>query len=380
MKGIHMRVLVLGAGFGGMEVATSLSEALGDQVSVTLIDKSAHFIFGFSKLDVMFGLQAPEAIRLPYTAFSKPGVEFRQETIRSIDPVRKSATADQGTYEADVLVVALGADLNPAATPGLVDHGFEYYSEVGAERARNAIANFKGGNVVVGVVSPQYKCPPAPSETALMMHDWLIERGLREQSTVTLVTPFPSPLPVSPEVGATILTELQDRGIGFVPGAKISGVDDGALHLADGQALPCDLLLAVPLHVAPPVVVEAGMTENGWIPTDAYTLQSRFPGVYAFGDVASVGVPRAGIFSEGQAKIVARQIIDDVRSESNAERYQGIGQCYIEFGHGKIGKVDVNFLGGPSTTAKIHLPSAELRSEKNHFGSSRRARWFGMTE
>jgi len=375
-----MRVLVLGAGFGGMELATSLSEALGDQVSVTLIDRSDHFIFGFSKLDVMFGRMTPEAIRLPYRAFTKPGVEFRQETIVSIDPARKRAVTDRGEYEGDVLVVALGADLDPDATPGLTTHGYEYYSEAGAERARGAIAEFNGGHVIVGVVSPQYKCPPAPSETALLMHDFLLERGLRDRSTITLVTPFPSPLPVSPEVGATILSELTERGIGFIPGARITGIDQSSLSLADGRALPVDLVLGVPLHVAPPVVVEAGLTENGWIPTDKYTLQTRFPGVYAFGDVASVGVPRAGIFSEGQAKIVAAQIIAEFRSGTSSEQYQGAGQCYIEFGRGTVGKVDVNFLGGPSTTAEIHLPSEALTLEKQYFGSSRRARWFGITE
>ena len=49
------RALILGAGFGGLELATTLSEALGDEADVTLIDKSDAFVFGYSKLDVMFG-------------------------------------------------------------------------------------------------------------------------------------------------------------------------------------------------------------------------------------------------------------------------------------------------------------------------------------
>ena len=376
-----MRVLILGAGFGGMEVATILSETLGDQVSVTMIDKSDHFIFGYSKLDVMFGKETPEAIRIPYSGFRKPGVDLRQETITSIDPVRKSVVTDRGIYEADVLVVALGADLNPAFTPGLVEHGFEFFSEEGAERTREAIAKFTGGHVIVGVMSPQYKCPPAPSEAAFLIHDSLVERGLREQSTITLVTPFPSPLPVTPEVGATLLAALTDRGIDFIPGAKITGMDATSMTLADGRTLPADLVLAIPKHVAPPVVIESGLTaEDGWIATDKYTLQSQFPGVYAFGDVASVGVPRAGIFSEGQGKIVAAQIIAEFRDGSNSDKYNGVGQCYVEFGRGTVGKVEVDFLSGPSTTAEIYPPSILTAQEKKHFGSSRRARWFGLTE
>jgi sulfide:quinone oxidoreductase len=375
-----MRVLILGAGFGGLELATSLSETLGDQVAVTLIDRSDHFIFGYSKFDVMFGKQASAAVRVPYSAIAKPGVEFRQETIRSIDPERKRAVTDNGTYEADVLVVALGADLDPAATPGLVESGHEFYTVEGAERLRDVLPAFKGGSVVVAVTTPHFKCPPAPSEAAMLMHDYLVERGLRDVSRITLVTPHGSPLPVSPEVGGAILAELTDRGIDFVGGGAITGIDQGgrAVRLADGRVIESDLILAVPLHVAPPVVVEAGLTENGWIPVDKYTLKTRFPDVYALGDVASVGVPRAGVFSERQGKVVADQLIARHRSGGDTDAYDGSGTCYIEFGRDTVGRVDVNFLSGPAITAALQPPSLALRTEKTAFGASRRARWFGL--
>lgn len=375
-----MRVLVLGAGFGGLELATCLADALGDRVAVTLIDKNDGFVFGYSKLDVMFGKVEPAAVRLPYASIAKPGVAFRQETILAIDPERKRAVTDRGEHEGDVLVVALGADYDPAATPGLVEHGHEFYSVAGAERVRTRLTAFGGGSVVVAVTTPHYKCPPAPSETAFLMHDYLRERGLRAASRITLVTPFGSPLPVSPAVGAAILAELTERGIDFVGGGQIGAVEDAGrtVRLADGRALAADLVLAVPLHVAPPVVVEAGLTEGGWIPVDKYTLKTRFPDVYAFGDVASVGVPRAGVFSEGQAKVVAEQLIARQRSQSDSARYEGAGVCYLEFGDDRVGRVDVNFLGGPSTTAALQMPSRALRAEKTHFGASRRARWFGL--
>jgi sulfide:quinone oxidoreductase len=375
-----VRVLILGAGFGGLELATCLSDALGDRVAVTLIDQNDCFVFGYSKLDVVFGKEEPAAVRLPYRAIAKPGVEFRQETILSIDPERKRAVTDHGTYEGDVLVVALGADLDPSATPGLVERGHEFYSVGGAERLRDLLPAFDGGSVVVAVTTPHFKCPPAPSETAFLMHDYLVERGLRDTSRITLVMAWGSPLPVSPEVGGAILAELTDRGIEFVGGAQITGIDPGgrAVRLADGTAIASDLILAVPLHVAPPVVVQAGLTEDGWIPVDKYTLRTRLPDVYAFGDVASVGVPRAGVFSEGQGKVVAEQLIAQHRSQTDSARYEGAGVCYLEFGRGTVGRVDVNFLGGPATSAALQMPSPELRAEKTAFGASRRARWFGL--
>jgi sulfide:quinone oxidoreductase len=233
--------------------------------------------------------------------------------------------------------------------------------------------------VVVAVCTPHFKCPPAPSETVMLMHDYLSDRGLREQSTITLLMAFPTPLPVSAEVGATIRAELTDRGIEFIGSAKVTGITASAIQLEDGREIPSDLTLAVPVHVAPKAVLESGMCENGWIPVDKFTLKTRFPDVYAYGDVASVGVPRAGIFAEGQGRVVAQQLIARVNSQSDAARYEGVGICYLEVGRGMVGRVDVNFLGGPSTTAEIHLPSPALRAEKTHFGASRRARWFGLS-
>src|SRR4051812_15980217 len=182
-----MRVLILGAGFGGLELSTELSERFGDAADVVLIDRAESFVFGFSKLDVMFGRTTADQVRHSYTDVVKPGVRFVRATITGIDPDAKIVTTDAGTFEADVLVVALGAELDPAATPGLVEGGHEFYTNAGAFAVRDVLASFSGGRVVVGVTSTPFKCPPAPSETALLVDEFLTERGLRETSDITLV-------------------------------------------------------------------------------------------------------------------------------------------------------------------------------------------------
>ena len=375
-----MHVVILGAGFGGLELATSLSETLGDAIALTLIDKSDHFVFGYSKFDILFGGEAPEAVRLPYSALTKAGLTFRQETIRAIDPDQKRVVTDRTTYEADILVVALGADYDLDHTPGLRAFGNEFYTVAGAARARSAITTFQGGTAVIAVVTPHYKCPPAPSEAAFLLHDNLISRGLREKTNLMVISPFPTPLPVTPELGATFQAAYDERAITFKGNTKIAAITDAgkAIVTESGETIATDLILSVPLHVAPQVVLDSGMTENGWIPTDKYTLQSRYPDVYALGDVASVGVPRAGIFSEGQAKIVASQIIARVRKQDPSARYQGNGMCYVEFGDHTVGKVDVDFLSGPQQQATFYAATRDLRKEKSAFGSDRRARWFGL--
>ena len=127
---MKIKILVLGAGFGGLELCTLLSESFGESIDVTLIDKNDHFAFGFSKLDVMFGQAEAQAVRLPYANFAKSGVQLLQQTITKIDPVAKRVTTDAGIYTADYLVVTLGADYDWDATPGLAEVN-EFYSMAG---------------------------------------------------------------------------------------------------------------------------------------------------------------------------------------------------------------------------------------------------------
>jgi sulfide:quinone oxidoreductase len=140
----------------------------------------------------------------------------------------------------------------------------------------------------------------------------------------------------------------------------------------------CDLFLGIPKHRVPDVVAASGMTEDGWIPVDRKTLKTRFPGVYAIGDVTSVGTPKAGVFSEGAARIVAAALIAELQGGQPPAAYAGAGSCYIEFGADRVARVDVDFLSGPAPTGSFVEPSVVLVAEKQHFGSSRRARWFGL--
>jgi sulfide:quinone oxidoreductase len=142
--------------------------------------------------------------------------------------------------------------------------------------------------------------------------------------------------------------------------------------------MPYDLFLGVPRHRAPEVVIESGMTEEGYIPVDSKDLRTRFPGVYAIGDVTTVGAPKAGVFAEGAARVVAASLIADIRGGEQPPPYDGRGICYIEFGSGRVGRVEVDFLSGPKPTGSFGEPSDALAADKERFGSSRRARWFGL--
>ncbi|RVW04269.1 NAD(P)/FAD-dependent oxidoreductase [Rhodococcus xishaensis] len=373
-----MRILVLGAGFGGLELTTRLSEELGEKAETVLIDKTEGFVFGFSKLDVMFGRATPESVFHPYRDCVKPGVEFVQATVASIDPVRRRVETDAGPYEGDVLVVALGADLDPAATPGLAEGGHEFYTEAGAFAAGEVLAEFAGGRVIVGLTSTPFKCPPAPSEAALFLHDFLTERGLREESDISLVMPLPAPIPPSPDASRALLSAFEERGISFHPNDFVRELDPGrkVARLAGGGELAYDLFLGVPVHRAPPVVEEAGMCVDGWVPVDPYTLQTRFSDVFALGDVTSVGTAKAGVFSEGQAAVVAQALIARHRG-GESPLYGGKAVCYIEFGRQQVATVDVTFRPDQTPYGTMAGPSAALAADKAEFGTTRIRRWFG---
>jgi sulfide:quinone oxidoreductase len=374
-----VRILVLGGGFGGLELTTRLSDALGEDVDIVLIDQADGFVFGFSKLDVMFGRTTADAVQHPYREMVKPGVRFVQATIRAIDPAQRRVETDAGTFDADVLVVALGADLEPAATPGLVEVGTEFYTVAGAFAARDVLDEFGGGRVIVGVTSTPFKCPPAPSETALLVHEFLVARGLREESEVSLVMPLGAPIPPSPEASKALLAAFEQRGIGWFPDRLVRRLDPQrrVAVLADGDEMPFDLFLGVPAHRAPDVVRASGMCVDGWIPVDAQTLETAYPDVYALGDVTSVGTPKAGVFAEGQAAVVADRLIARHRRADPAATYGGSGICYLEFGDERVARVEVTFRSGERPNGRFDDASEIYQAEKAEFGADRIRRWFG---
>jgi sulfide:quinone oxidoreductase len=373
------RIVVLGAGFGGLELCSMLSETLGEDADVTLIDRSEAFVFGFSKLDLMFRGATLDSVRMHYDAIVKPGVRVLRETVNAIDPRTRTVSTDAGTHVADVLVIALGADYDMDATPGLAQAGNEFYSVAGAARLAELIPSFSRGHTVIGICGAPFKCPPAPSECALMLDDELTARGVRDACEISIVTPLGTPVPPSPETSAALEREFAARDIKLLSGRRAAALDGarGVVVLDDDSELPFDLFLGVPKHRAPDVVIASGMTEDGYIPVDSATLATRYPGVYAVGDVATAGVPKAGVFAEGAARVVAQTIVAQLRGGEPPERHLGRGTCYIEFGQGRIGSVDIDFLSGPTKTGTFNAPSADQMANKERFGSSRRARWFG---
>lgn len=372
-------ILILGAGFGGLELSARLSAAFGPEANVTLIDKSEAFVFGFSKFEILFGRSTLEGVRSNYRDLVKPGVVFRQELILSIDPAARRVVTDRNTYDTDVLVVALGADYDFGVTPGFDEGGYDFYSIAGALRLRDHLPTIKSGRLIIGVLGEPFKCPPAPCEAAMLLDEWFTERRVRSDIEISVVSPWGTPIPASPQASAAILERFAERNIEFIRGQVVTGIDPATklASLRDGSTRPYDLFMGIPIHRVPAVVHESGLAVNGWIPVDKANLATRFPNVYAVGDVTSAPVPKAGIFAESAGRAVAEHLIAAIRGEGTPKPYDGAGSCYIEFGDHKVGQVDVDFLTGPSVTAPFTAPSLEGAEQKKQFASNRRQLWFG---
>jgi len=371
-------VVILGAGFAGLELATRLSESLAGEVRVTLLEQNDSFSFGFSKLDILFGWKSTADVLLHYRDIAKEGVEFRQERVVSIDPEKRQVATDVASYDADILVVALGADYDFAATPGFEAGGVEYYSVAGAGRMRDVLSNFDSGKILIGILGHPFKCPPAPFEGALLLHDHFVERGVRDSVEIRIVGPIAAPVPITKELSQSILDALTERGIEYVPNQHVVELDtrNNEARFKSGISISYDLFVGIPVHRVPHVVERCGLAVEGWVPVEKSNLTTRFPGVYAVGDVTGLPMAKAGVFAEAAARVVADDIAARLRGDVLQQPYEGAGSCYIEFGGGMVGKVEANFFGGPTPTARLVGPSRELAADKVAFASTRRERWF----
>jgi sulfide:quinone oxidoreductase len=276
----------------------------------------------------------------------------------------------------------MGADYDMGATPGLEAGGFEYYTVDGAERLRDALADFDGGRVLVSVLGQPFKCPPAPFEGAFLLHEYFTQRGIRESVQMTSTFPMQRPVPVTAEISQMFRDALAARDIEELSQHLVTSIDPATrtAHLASGGTLPYDLFVGIPIHRAPDPLAASGLAVNGWVPVDQTNLRTQFQQVYALGDVCSGPrtVAKAGIFAESAALVVADDIAASIAGGESPAPYGGSGICYAEFGDGLVSKVEVDFLSGPAAAAQRHDASREYAAEKKEFGAARRARWFGL--
>jgi len=378
-------ILILGGGFGGLEVATRLRSALDESFRITLVDRKDFFSMGFTKFDLMFGRRQPEGCKSYYSQLEDRGIRFLQAEIESIDPEARRVETSVGALNTDHLVVGLGVDLAPEATPGFQDSGgHTFYTFEGAQALYPLLQEFAGGRIVISIFDKPYQCPPAPYEGAFQLHHLFTEKGLRDAVKIDVLIPGPKPIPVSDTVSQQIENLLVSNQIGLHKMYKVVEIDAVGKEAvtADGHRVPFDLFLGVPIHRPPAVVRQSALGENGWIRVDPATMRTRFDRVWALGDVVHIpvgdlAVPKAGAFAEDAAATAAGDILATIQGEGAVGPFRAKGTCYFEFGGGEVAKIAANFLEKESPQVELSGPSLEFRPDKEAFETTRIERWFG---
>ncbi|ABC82654.1 NAD(P)/FAD-dependent oxidoreductase [Anaeromyxobacter dehalogenans] len=378
-------VLVLGGGVGGNVVATELRRLLPPDHRITVVERSDRFVLGASLLRIIVGEVRPEDVARPISGLTRHGIEVVTGEVEQIDPAARRVTVAGRALAADRLVVALGADLDASAVPGLAEAGHSFYSIEGAVALRDALARLDGGRVVVLTAAPAYKCPAAPYETALLVEWSLRRRGVRARCSIDLYAAEPGPMGVAgPAVSAAVRGLLGTKGIAYHPEHQVVRADAAArrLDFSNGASAAYDLLAFVAPHRAPRAVREAGLTgESGWVPVDRATLRTRFERVWAIGDVTGIPLkvgkplPKAASFARGEAEVVARAIAAEVTGGEPAGAYAAMGECWVETGDGVAAFGHGDFFAEPAPAVSLEPPGEEAHRAKEAWEREWLARW-----
>ena len=360
-------VLILGGGIGGIVTAGRLRKTLPRAHRVILVEREARHVFQPSLLWLMTGNRAPENISRPIDALGNRGIEVVRGNIERIDPARRAGQVNGTEWTGDYLVIALGAELAPEAIPGLAPAGHNIYTLAGAESLREARLKLNEGKLVVLVSGVPFKCPAAPYEAAMLLESDLRQRRLRERMTVAIYSPEPGPMTTAgPEVSAMLRQMVESKGITYHPEHAVTKIDpqERQIYFTNNTTAKFDLLAYVPPHRAPKVVREAGLCgESGWVPVNRNTLETKFPGVYAIGDVTGIPLaigkplPKAGVFAHEEAEVVAHNIARAITGQGDAQTFQGHGECFVEIGDGRAGFGSGNFYAEPKPQVRLYPPS-----------------------
>ncbi len=377
-------ILVLGGGFGGLSVATEIRKRLPpSRAKITVIDKKDWFMVGFAKLWIIRGTRTFEESVGSLHRLTRNGISFVKAEIEVIDPEKREVATSQGGFTYDYLVVAMGARLAPQKIPGLVENGLNLYDHDHLETIREKLTDITSGSVAIAIMGMPYKCPPAPFEAGLLVDSLLREAGTRDTVQIHLYSPAPLTLPAAgPAVSRKVLEMVQAEGIEFHPSCRVRSVRRNRMEFEEGGA-DFELLLSIPPHIAPQVIYDAGLAEEGGFITINRDCQTPYGRVYAIGDVTSMpaggsmAVPKAGVFAEGQGLTVARSIVAGIESRQEESIFDGRGACFLESGRGTASLVEVDMFSGDRPTTKLTAASRDTLEEKLAFERDRLSRWLG---
>jgi len=388
------QVLILGGGFGGLTSANLIRKSLSqEECEITVVDKYQYFMMGLVNLWILSGSRKLEDSQVALNNLQDKGIKFLNDEITGIDPSENSVTTktNPNKLKYDYLVVALGAEIAPELIDGFEDNDescFNVYDAKQVPHLREKILSLKSGRVVVCIADIPYKCPPAPYEVSLLINDILVKNATRESIDLNMYVPTQIALPVAgPTMSQDVVKLLNNNHINFHPLHKLKRVSDKkTIEFENGNKTSYDVLVMIPPHQVPKIIKDSNLLGDGdqhWINVDRFTLRTKYKNVFAIGDVTEIRldqtttIPKAGIFAEGEAKIVSQQIINEIKNinSKKAVKFDGKGFCFMEIGDKKAGYIDTDFYNEAGPITRLDPPSVEFYQKKLDFERSRLNEW-----
>lgn len=349
------RIVILGGGTGGTMMANMLSKKLGPkEAEIVLISDSPRHQYQPGWLYVPFGWEEATDLSRPLKDLLRRQVELHIDPVKSLDHVQKVLHLDSGKeLPYDYLIVSTGSQIHPQMVPGLAEGADHFYSEAGALRLREKLADFQGGTILIGIGGLPYKCPVAPLEFTFLLDDYLRRRGIREKTTIKYTFPINAVFTI-PTVAAIAERLLEEKGVEVETFFNLEAVDpqQKIASSMEGSEVAYDLAVFVPPHRGAPFLWNHPIADaDGWIDVSRTTLQSKVaPEIYALGDTTNLPISKAGSTAHFEGPVVAAQIVAAVRgqqADAKHAEYDGHVMCFLEVGEDKATLLDFNYAAPP---------------------------------
>lgn len=384
---MNKTILILGGGWGGLTAAHALRGMLPPEYRIAVIEKRQSFVFYPSFIRAIIG-EKPDLnnVESPLKNLLRKDIEIINEDVIRIDPETRTVYTNAQTIQSDFIIIAMGADLYPDTIPGFNKVALNLFDTQGAFDIHQKLKNFRKGKIAFLITRTPFRCPPSPYEAALLTEWFMRERGVRQEVEISIYTPEKLPMAVAgQQVGEALGQILNTHNINYYPGHSVTKIEGGLnkIQFANDVEAGYDLLIGVPPHGAPKSIVDAGLTDTtGYIPVHPQTMQlldntdeltTRYPGVFAIGDIAAIRLlngtllPKAGIFAEEQAHIVARNIVSQIKGEKISAAFNGKGSCYVDVGDNMAAEGAGDFYAYPAPHVTLEMPSIESRKAKHEF-------------
>ncbi len=333
------QILIVGGGLAGTIIANGLcrqlrSELRCSEVSITMLGTTDKHMYQPGLLYVPFGRIREHELFRDQRSVLHSCVNFFVDPATQIDIENRRVHTQSGmTHSYDYLVIATGSRLRHDAIPGMTEGAHWFYDLEGARKMRDALDAFEGGKVVVNVNAP-HKCPVAPLEITFMLREHFKAKGILDKCEITYTYPIGRLHALEP-VAHWAKPAFDSQAIKYETFFNTKSVDPAARTITSEEevTLDYDLLVTIPPHSGAQVIMDSGLGDGGWVPTQKDTLLcGETNNVFVCGDTTDIPISKAGSTAHFEADTIIDNLTSLILEGRMARKYDGKVFCFVETG------------------------------------------------